>query len=298
MKHHQTVTSLLVGLVFTLCCGLMTAKAEMKAEFWPLDADIAELGGMEFSPTEEYAEPLVEARVVTPVVARGEAITDEATGMAFVAIGQGCFLMGNEKGYDDAKHVHKVCVDDFYMGQYEVTQEQWLAIADENPARFADNPNFPIEQVSWDDVQTYIEKLNQQSDGFYRLPTEAEWEYAARAGQDSLYSGGDEVDEVAWYDRNSDDTPHVVGGKQPNAFGLYDMSGNVGEWCSDWYSEEYYPQSESDNPQGPTSGKGHSYRGGSWQDYRWLVSTTMRAGGKENYRYSGLGLRLVYSPTK
>lgn len=292
MTYHRSILNILICLTLTLCCGLSTARAELKAEFWPLDAQVVE-------PDMEQSPPVEEAGdfdITTPVVARGEAMTDEVTGMAFVAIAKGCFQMGNEKGYADAKSVHRVCVDPFYLGQYEVTQEQWLMIMDDNPARFADNANFPIEQVSWDEVQSYLEKLNQRGGGHYRLPTEAEWEYAARADGETAYAGGDEVDAVAWYDRNSDGAPHAVGEKQPNAFGLYDMSGNVAEWCNDWYNENYYSESQSDNPQGPTAGEMRAYRGGSWQDYRWLVSTTMRTAGKENFRYSGLGLRLVYAP--
>lgn len=295
MTHQRTVASLFLCLLLTFCCGVMTVQAEMKSQFWPLMEDEV------LVDQDVEVEQVIAAQfevIAAHIEARGEATTDPTSGMAFVSIDSGCFQMGNDKGDVAVKPVHKVCVERFSMGQYEVTQQQWQAIMGDNPSRFNQGGNYPVERVSWDDVQTYIEKLNQRGDGRYRLPTEAEWEYAARAGQDDTYSGGNKVDDVAWYDGNSDDSTHRVGEKQPNAFGLYDMSGNVGEWCSDWYSDDYYGDSPSDNPQGPSSGESHSYRGGGWFDYAWALPSTVRAGGKKNYRYSGLGVRLVFSPNE
>ncbi|HDP98542.1 MAG TPA: hypothetical protein ENN22_05075, partial [bacterium] len=160
--------------------------------------------------------------------------TPTTADMVFVA--GGTFMMGSNE-YDNEKPIHKVYVDDFYIGKYEVTQKQWFEIMGSNPSRFKGD-NLPVERVSWNDVQEFIRKLNAKTGGNFRLPTEAEREYASRGGSRSAhfkYSGSNNVDNVAWYDNNSGRKTHPVGTKQPNELGLYDMSGNVWEWCSDWY---------------------------------------------------------------
>ncbi|MCW5199985.1 SUMF1/EgtB/PvdO family nonheme iron enzyme, partial [Desulfobulbus sp. F1] len=181
---------------------------------------------------------------------QGDSINDDATGMKLAYVPGGCFDMGspsNEEGHEnDEGPVHKVCVDSFWMGQYEVTQGQWKKIMDANPSEFKKGGNYPVEQVSWDDAQDFIKKLNSSTGKSYRLPTEAEWEYACRANSSSRYCGGDDLDALAWHSKNSGGSTHPVGGKQGNGFGLYDMSGNVWEWCADQYDSDYYafsPQS-------------------------------------------------------
>jgi len=195
-----------------------------------------------------------------------DVFTDPATGMEMIFVKGGCFQMGDTFGDGDnhEKPVHEVCVDDFYLGKYEVTQGQWKRIMRNNPSHFSNcGDNCPVEKVSWDDVQDFIRKLNSQSGKNYRLPTEAEWEYAARSGGKSeQYAGGNDVNAVAWYDGNSVGKTHPAGQKQPNGLGLYDMSGNVWEWCNDWYGSNYYSQSTRNNPEGPSSGTYRVLRAG------------------------------------
>ncbi len=157
-----------------------------------------------------------------------------------VPIQPGGFMMGSNTALADEKPVHQVTINySFYIGKYEVTQAQWRAVMGHNPSKFKDCGNCPVEQVSWDDTQKFIRRLNGMNDGYtYRLPTEAEWEYACRAGTTGDYAGT--LSEMAWYSENSGSKTHAVGGKQANSWGLADMHGNVWEWCQDWYHETYY----------------------------------------------------------
>ena len=229
---------------------------------------------------------------------QGKEFTDPTTGMAFVPVKGGCFQMGDTfgDGNDTEKPVHEVCVSDFAMGKYEVTQGQWKSIMGSNPSYFSScGDTCPVESVSWNYVQEFLRKLNKRSGKIYRLPTEAEWEYACRSGGKSeKYCGGNDVDAVAWYDKNSGGKTHPAGEKRPNGLGLYDMSGNVWEWVSDWYVSDYYRTSPKDNPQGPSLGSSRVYRGGGWHG----VPVSVRAGGRggfgaPDYRFDILGFRLV-----
>ena len=158
----------------------------------------------------------------------------------------GTFMMGatSEQGsdaYDREKPAHQVTLSSFSIGKYEVTQEEWEAVMGSNPSYFK-GKKLPVEKVSWDNCQKFIRKLNKLTGKQFRLPTEAEWEYASRGGSMSRgykYAGGNDLGSVAWYDGNSDNKTHEVGKKQPNELGLYDMSGNVWEWCQDWYWDWY-----------------------------------------------------------
>lgn len=211
----------------------------------------------------------------------------------FVTVPGGCFQMGDTFGdgdFDD-KPVHEVCVDGFSIGKYEVTQGQWRKVMGSNPSEFQRGDNYPVEQVSWDDAQEFIKKLNQQSGRRYRLPTEAEWEYAARSGgKQEKYAGGDDVDAVAWYNLISDKSTHPVGQKQPNGLGIYDMSGNVEEWVQDYY--HFYDSERQSNPGGPSSGHSRVTRGGAHG--RWTVLAAARSGISPGYRFLGLGFRLLH----
>ncbi|MCW5201932.1 SUMF1/EgtB/PvdO family nonheme iron enzyme [Desulfobulbus sp. US4] len=210
-----------------------------------------------------------------PTPQQGDTIQDEPTGMELVYIPKGCFQMGSNE-YDGEKPVHEVCVDGFWMGKYEVTQGQWKNIMGDNPANFQKGDDYPVEQVSWEDAQKFITQLKKRSGKEYRLPTEAEWEYAARAKSSYKYSGGDDLNAVAWYDGNSGDSTHPVGQKKANAFGLHDMSGNVWEWCADWYGEKYYASSPKNNPTGPDSGAARVLRGGDFFAPTGLYITSSR----------------------
>ncbi|MCI5125524.1 MAG: formylglycine-generating enzyme family protein [Candidatus Electrothrix sp. AR5] len=223
---------------------------------------------------------------------QGDTMIDEITGIEFVYIPEGCFMMGSNEYKDDGP-IHEVCLDAFWMGKYLVTQEQWKKLMKSNPAKFKKGDNFPVEQVSWHDVQRFIAQLNKESRVNYRLPTEAEWEYACRGNDWYQYSGGDDLDAVAWYKDNSGGTTHPVGEKQVNAFGLYDMSGNVWEWCNDWYGEKYYTASPKENPTGPTSGSHRVIRGGSWVYDPWLVCSAFRDRNSPDRRNDDLGFRLA-----
>lgn len=184
--------------------------------------------------------------------------------MELVYVPAGTFRMGSENGDTDEKPAHQVTIrDGFYMGKYEVTQAQWQAMTGSNPSDFNTCDQCPVERVSWDDTQEFIRKLNARGDGYtYRLPSEAEWEYACRAGTTSDYAGN--LDSMGWYDRNSGGKTHPVGQKQPNAFGLFDMHGNVYEWCQDLYHDSYngVPTDGSAWEQGGEQSR--VLRGGSW----------------------------------
>ena len=221
---------------------------------------------------------------------------EPTTGMEFIWVEGGCFQMGDTfgEGDDDERPVHEVCVDSFGMSRHEVTQGQWQTIMGSNPSKFAKGENYPVEQVSWVATQDFIRKLNFQTGSFFRLPTEAEWEYAAcSGGSKEKYAGGNDIDRLAWYDNNSGDSTHQVGTKDPNTLGLYDMSGNVWEWCSDWYDRNYYQQSLRKNPQGPSSGTFRVIRDGSWNGNSWLARCTNRDGVRPGYRLDNLGFRVV-----
>ncbi len=210
----------------------------------------------------------------------------------FVSIPAGEFWMGAENGYPDEKPVHRVTLSlGFDIMKYEVTQGQWEAVMGSNPAHFKDcGSRCPVETVSYLDVQAFLSKLNAQKDGWqYRLPTEAEWEYAARAGTKGDYAG--DLDAMAWYKANSGEKTHPVGQKQPNAWGLYDMHGNVWEWVQDWYGD-YSPEAVTD-PTGPASGSTRVVRGGGWFGLDWRCRSAKRDWLDINRRYNLHGFRLV-----
>lgn len=210
----------------------------------------------------------------------------------------GTFTMGatSEQGgnaYNDETPTHSVTLSPYYIGKYEVTQLQWKSVMGNNPSYFKGD-NLPVESVSWDDVQEFISKLNAATDKKYRLPTEAEWEYAARGGrkgQGCKYSGGNDVATVAWYTSNSGSKTHPVGQKQPNELGVYDMSGNVWEWCADWYGS--YSSSSQTNPTGPSSGARRVLRGGSWYSDAGCCRVSYRNNDDLNNRGGNGGFRLV-----
>jgi len=235
-----------------------------------------------------------------PLTARP--FTDPVTNMEFAFVQGGCFQMGNTfgDGEPDEKPVHEVCVGDFYLGKYEVTQEQWQTVMGSNPSQFKGyGSNYPVEMVSWDDVQEFISRLNQKSGKRFRLPTEAEWEYAARSGgKREKWPGTSregKLGQYAWYDENSAGRTHRVGEKRPNGLGLYDMTGNVWEWCSDWYGENYYQSSPRNNPEGPGSGSYKVLRGGSWSPYPRDVRAAFRLRNAPTYRGDSSGFRLGVS---
>ncbi len=190
-------------------------------------------------------------------------------GMVFIK--GGCFIMGNDFAQEDEKPEHEVCLDDFYMDRYEVTQARWEKLLGFNPSKII-GPELPVEQVNFVEVQEFLEKSNGQC----RLPTEAEWEYAAKGGADSRYFWGNMMDEAyGWYKDGSNETTHPVGQKKPNQYGLYDMMGNVWEWTEDWY-EPYYQIREKNNPKGPETGEYKVIRGGAFDSSAGALRITNR----------------------
>ena len=217
-----------------------------------------------------------------------------------VKVEAGSFDMGAtsemENPYEDEKPVHRVTLtNNYYVGKYEVIQALWQAVMGSNPSKFK-GADLPVEQVSWNDCQDFVSKLNAMTGKRFRLPTEAEWEYAARGGKKSRgyqYSGSNTLGDVAWYGDNSGSKTHAVGTKQPNELGIYDMTGNVWEWCQDWYDS--YSSSPQTNPTGAASGSYRVYRGGSWYVSAGLCRTSCRNNGAPGIRSIILGLRLVLS---
>lgn len=243
------------------------------------------------------------AQQVEKANALAPAYTDPATGMEFVFVKGGCFDMGDVfgDGYKNEKPVHQVCVDDFFIGKYVVTQKQWRTITGNNPSFFKScGENCPIEQVSSGEVQEYVRILNQRSGRNYRLPTEAEWEFSARSGgKKEKWAGTNDQSELggyAWYSANSGSETHPVGLKKPNGLGLYDMTGNVWEWVADWYDEEYYGNGPKDNPRGPTHGSLRVGRGGGWRGEPRLVRASSRGSLDPDSRSRNIGFRLALTP--
>lgn len=233
--------------------------------------------------------------------ARGEF---EVEGVKFkmVKVEGGTFTMGATKeqgsdAWDDEKPAHQVTLSDYYIGETQVTQVLWKALMGNNPSRFKGDDNLPVERVSWDDAQVFVEKLKGKTGKVFRLPTEAEWEYAARGGEKSKgykYSGSDNIDRVAWYGNNSRARTHVVKRKMANELGLYDMSGNVWEWCQDIYDN--YGSNAQTDPKVDTSGASYVSRGGGWDCTERFCRVSCRDFSPSAWRKRNLGFRLVMCP--
>ncbi len=230
-----------------------------------------------------------------------EIITANGVSFNMISVEGGIFQMGatteqDSDAYDDEAPIHNVTLSDYYIGETEVTQELWTAVMGNNPSCFAGNSQRPVEYVSWDDCQEFITKLNQLTGKRFRLPTEAEWEYAARGGNKSQaykYSGSNAIEEVAWYMDNSGDATHDVKSKSPNELGIYDMNGNVWEWCQDWYGD--YTSDSQVNPQGPTNASYRVLRGGGWINRARQCRATYRNYQKSTSSFYYTGLRIAIS---
>lgn len=227
-------------------------------------------------------------------------------GIRMVRIPRGTFLMGSdteaEHGEDEGPQ-HDVALSEFWIGQYEITQRQWMAVMGNNPSYFKENEYLPVESLEWKDADLFCKKLSKKTGRHYRLPTESEWEYACRAGSTSPITFGDSL--TSEYENFDGSKPYgeiesgqyrektmVVGSFSPNGFGLYDMSGNVREWCSDWYGP--YPAKSQTNPTGPRQGEVHVLRGGSWASYGHSCRSANRNTPKED-SLNAYGLRVVMS---
>ncbi len=257
-----------VGLVFYAGHGIQADGANYLI---PVDADIKE-------------EDIIVGMSVT-----------NSLGMKLMGVPAGTFQMGSIEGDDDEK-IHTVTLSrGFYMGRTEVTQGEWKAVMGSLPsAMSALGQEFlgdkkPVVLVSWEEVQEFIRKLNAKGEGTYRLPTEAEWEYAARAGTTGDHAGN--LDSMAWYNKNSGNKMHEVATKQANGWGLYDMHGNVWEWVQDWYGD--YSSSAQINPTGATSGSDRVTRGGGWSSYAVYARSAVRYESPPSYQNGHLGFRVV-----
>ncbi|MFH0887662.1 MAG: formylglycine-generating enzyme family protein [Planctomycetota bacterium] len=273
---------------------------------------VASCGNFTFIPEVKIDDPITEAiksklpREISGMVFVGanqqgyNEYQHEATSMVFVFIPGGTFKMGsNESEYE--KPVHEVTVSDFLISKYETTQGVWQEIMCNNPSYFKKGDDYPVETVSWEDCYEFCKKTG------LKLPTEAEWEYACRAGTTTKYYWGDEDDgDYLWNYKNSDNTTHTVGEKKPNGYGLYDMSGNVWEWCLDWYHRNYFeaiaehkPNQDKittrENPQGPFHGRYRVLRGGSWDYCRNNCRSACRAFDEPKYRSVCMGFRCAAS---
>ncbi len=219
-------------------------------------------------------------------------------GMRFRHIPAGTFRMGSEFGEPDELPVHAVRITKpFRLGVTEVTQNQWETVMGNKPSYIFESPDHPVEMVSWNDAAAFCRRLSETDDEYdYRLPTEAEWEYACRAGTKGDFYGP--VDEIAWHLENSGDTTHRVATKRPNPWGLYDMSGNVHEWCQDWYGAEYYRDLPAKDPAGPATGERRVLRGGSVLSYPSMCRSTERSKvAPKSSSGTTFGLRVVLVDT-
>ncbi len=225
-----------------------------------------------------------------------------ASPLQLVRIPKGGFMMGSsesEKDRKDGELQHYVTISNsFYMGRFEITQGQWNSIMGTNPSHFPGEPNRPVENVSWDECMIFVEKLNALSNvnGSFRLPTESEWEYGCRAESETRFYWGDDPEledatRYAWFDSNSENQTHIVGQKRPNGWGLCDMTGNVWEWCSDWFGE--YEKNELIDPRGPENGTSKVLRGGSWQFSVTTGRSAYRVAFPASTQFKDLGFRVV-----
>ena len=241
--------------------------------------------------------------VVQPTVTNSDNISipvKDGISIDMVRVEAGTFTMGAtpemDNPLDEEKPAHQVTLtNDYYIGKYEVTQALWQAVMGNNPSNFK-GENLPVETVSWKDCQEFLIKLNRITGKTFRLPTEAEWEYAARGGNKSRgyqYSGSNNLSDVAWHTNNSGSKTHAVGSKQANELGIYDMTGNVWEWCQDWYGK--YSSSSKTNPTGANSGSKRVGRGGSWIINSLVCRSSYRGYSSPDNRLNYVGLRLVLS---
>ena len=282
---------------------------------------------------EKIAQEPVKVKPKSATFPIGEKFSEPLTNMEFMWVDEDCFEMGDifGGGKKDELPVHEVCLDGFYAGKYEVTQDVYLQIVGSNPSRFQKGnvyieptaapttghmtkfrksvsrtgKNHPVENASWEDAHLFIKKLNQKTGLTFRLPTEAEWEYIARGGGKRLKYATSSTRSVffetylfiqgAWGKPGSGRVTHKVGSAEPNSLGFYDLSGNVREWCLDWYSSDYYQNSPRNNPTGPVIGSERVNRGGSWYDYATSLKTTKRMKNKPGMRNDKTGFRLVLS---
>ena len=291
-----------IGDVTALINLLLSGDGEVGNGVVDVNAD----GVLNISDVTALINHLLSGTALEPIEAQVEEFTVGDVTFYMIPVEGGTFSMGAtpEQGSDASsreKPVHQVTVSSYYIGETEVTQSLWLAVMGTMPSNFT-GMQLPVEQVSWEDCQAFIAALNAMTGQQFRLPTEAEWEFAARGGNMSMgykYSGSDNLASVAWYSYNDSwDVrgtgyygTHPVATRNPNELMLYDMSGNVHEWCQDWYGA--YDAGEQVNPVGPAGGTTRVYRGGSWYFDEWFCRVSFRNSVSPSYTSYGIGLRLA-----
>ena len=302
MKHKFFLSLLLALVALCLLAQVPVTRNSTKPKAKPKTEQTAKPAPAK-KKTNEPAKPSAAKRTnssgATSSAANAKLTLNNLTAN-MVYVSGGTFTMGatSEQGsdaYNDEKPVHSVTLSSFYICKYEVTQALWNAVMGSNPSNWKGD-DLPVETVSRDDCQTFIRKLNALTGKNFRLPTEAEWEFAARGGNNSRgykYAGSNNIETVAWYQGNSGNKTHVVGTKSPNELGLYDMSGNVWEWCQDRYGS--YSGASQTNPTGASSGSNRVLRGGCCGRSAWYCRSSLRIIGTPDGRNDGFGLRLVLS---
>ena len=293
MKHKFFLSLLLALLPLCLLAQVPVTRNSTKPKAKPKTEQTAK-------PAKPSATKRTNSSGATSSAANAKLTLNNLTAN-MVYVSGGTFTMGatSVQGSDaeyEEKPVHSVTLSSFYICKYEVTQALWQAVMGSNPSN-RKGDDLPVESVSWDDCQTFIRKLNALTGKNFRLPTEAEWEFAARGGNNSRgyykYAGSNNIETVAWYDDNSGHKTHAVGTKLPNELGLYDMTGNVLEWCQDWYGS--YSGVSQTNPAGASSGSDRVLRGGSWSFNARGCRSLNRISYTPDYLYFDFGLRLVLS---
>ena len=298
----QTYTVATVGVETILNIGMASVvKARLAKEIEDKRNEEAQKAKELADQKEENEKAALKQKAIEEAQKKEQAKIDIMNNIEMVLVQGGGFEMGSNDKLDlNAKPVHKVTVSSFNIGKFEVSQTQWKAVMGTNPSKFQDCDNCPVDNVSWDDAQLFIKRLNQKTGKTYRLPTEAEWEFAASGGIKSMskvYSGaGDVLDNVGWYYDNSSHKTNPVGQKKANELGLYDMSGNIDEWCQDYYDEHYYATSPTDNPTGPATGTVRVRRGGCWNDAAHYCRIANRYSSAPELRFLTFGFRLASNP--
>ncbi|MBQ9576260.1 MAG: SUMF1/EgtB/PvdO family nonheme iron enzyme [Muribaculaceae bacterium] len=290
--------------VTALINGLLGGQIDDSNPVMDVNAD----GHVNISDVTALINHLLSGTELAPIEEESELVEIDVNGVTFVMVPVegGTFMMGAtpEQGNDPIdreKPVHQVTLSSYYIGQTEVTQALWQAVMEDNPSYFTGSKK-PVEQVTWQECQDFITRLNALTGRAFRLPTEAEWEFAARGGNQSegyKYAGDDEPSAVAWYSYNDSWQlrgpgsygPHDVATRNPNELMLFDMSGNVHEWCEDWFGD--YDAEAQVDPEGPATGTTRVYRGGSWYFDEWFCRVSFRNGVIPTYRSYGIGLRLA-----
>ena len=286
---ENTGKELLKACSWEDCADYGKAILPMRAKFCPICG----------RPLQRTAEQVMSENHLNTSEPSKQTFNVNGVEFKMIKVEGGTFSMGatseqEDDAYDDEYPVHSVTLSDYYIGETEVTQELWEAVMGSNPSYFEGDNQRPVENVSWNDCQKFIKKLNRLTGKEFRLPTEAEWEYAARGGKYSRgykYSGSNNADEVAWYDSNSGSKTHPVKTKKDNELGLYDMSGNVWEWCNDWWG--CYQSNSQTNPTGPSEGESRVLRGGGWCYFDMGVRVSRRDYLTPGYRHIIIGLRLA-----